>query len=424
MSIGLNVSRLTILIILLLGVACDRASEPSETAAAEPIKIGILHSKTGTLAISEKAVIDATILAVEDVNEQGGVLGRPLKPIVVDGSSDEAIFAREATRLLDTEGVSVIFGCWTSASRKAVRPIIEARNGLLFYPVQYEGLEQSPNIVYLGSAPNQQILPAVDWAMEELDAKRFLLVGSDYVFPRAANAIITDHVEALGGEIVGEYYVGLGSRNVEHLIEAVQFTQPDVILNTINGDTNIAFFSGLRKGGVTPEDTPTISFSIGEPELRSMSSSEVAGDYAAWNYFQSIPGPDNLAFVRKFGQRYHPRRVLSDPMQSAWNAVHLWAQAAEKAGSINPSKVRAALGETQYNAPEGMVRIDGNTQHLWMRTRIGRITPARFFDIVWESEDAMRPMPYPESRDRKEWDAFLQDLYTSWGNRWSNPEAK
>ncbi len=415
------------LLIALLGVllmtSCDREGVSSQASTVDPIKVGILHSKTGPLAISEKAVIDATILAIEDVNDQGGVLGRPLEPIVVDGSSNENTFAREAADLLDHEGVSVIFGCWTSASRKAVRPVIESRDGLLFYPVQYEGLEQSPNIIYLGSAPNQQILPAVDWAMDELGAKRFLMVGSDYVFPRAANAIITDHIKARGGEAIGEYYITLGSRDTTEMIAAIKANPPDVILNTINGDANISFFKGLREAGIQASDVPTISFSIGEPELRSMSSSLVAGDYAAWNYFQSIPGQDNLGFVRKFGQRYHPRRVLSDPMQSAWNAVHLWAKAAEVAGSIEPAMVRRSLSSIEYQAPEGLVRIDPDTQHLWMKTRIGQITPARFFDIVWESNDSMRPVPYPSSRSREDWDRFLQDLYAGWGERWSRPET-
>ena len=423
MSLVRHPLRLIVLMSLLLGAACERSEDVSQSVVLDPIKVGILHSKTGPLALSEKSVIDATILAIEDINEQGGVLGRPLKPIIVDGSSDEAVFARGAKKLLDIDGVSVIFGCWSSASRKAVRPVIESYDGLLFYPVQYEGLEQSPNIIYLGSAPNQQIIPAVDWAMDELGARRFLLVGSDYVFPRAANAIINDHITSRGGEIVGELYTSLGSREVDHLAQAAVDTQPDVILNTINGDTNISFFQELREAGIQPNNIPTISFSIGEPELRSMPSSLVTGDYAAWNYFQSIPGEDNLGFVRKFGQRYHPRRVLSDPMQSAWNAVHLWAMAAEKAGSIKASKVRPALKGIEYTAPEGPVRIDPDTQHLWMKTRIGQITPARFFDIVWESDEATRPIPYPSTRTPEEWDAFLEDLHSGWGGRWSKPES-
>ena len=423
MSAALKWSRLVILL-LLAGSACDRAETPVEEATVEPIKVGILHSQTGTLAISETAVIDATILAIEDVNEQGGLLGRMLKPIVVDGSSDESVFAREAARLLDEEQVAVIFGCWTSASRKAVRPIIEARDGLLFYPVQFEGLEQSPNIFYLGSSPNQQILPAVDWAMDELGARRFLLVGSDYVFPRAANAIITDYVQERGGEVVGEEYVGLGSTHVENLVQAAVETNPDVILNTINGDTNITFFRTLRESGIRSEEIPTISFSIGEPELRGMPASLVTGDYAAWNYFQSIAGKVNLSFVRRFGDRYHRRRVLSDPMQSAWNGVHLWAESVRRCGSINPSRIRAVLPEIQYEAPEGEIRVDGDTHYTWMRTRIGQITPSRFFNIVWESDSPVKPEPYPSSRSKEQWDSFLQDLYTRWGGRWSNPDAR
>lgn len=413
---------LTAFLVILQG--CDRESSSQTQADIKPIMIGILHSQTGPMAISEKSVIDATILAIEDVNEGGGVLGRPLKPIIIDGSSDEDTFAKGAARLLDEEKVAAIFGCWTSASRKAVRPVIESRNGLLFYPVQFEGLEQSPNIFYLGSTPNQQIIPAVDWAMSNLDAKRFFLVGSDYVFPRAANAIIRDHMEAMDAEIVGEEYISLGSRDTASLIAAVKESQPDVILSTINGDANVTFFRGLREAGIDSGEIPTISFSIGESELRGLSSQHVMGDYAAWNYFQSIPGTDNLGFVRKFGQRYHPRRVLSDPMQSAWNAVHLWANACNTIGSVQPARVRKALADSRLDAPEGRIQIDPENQHTWMRTRIGQITPARFFDIVWESDSLIPPKPFPDSRSREEWDGFLETMQRNWNGQWSNPEAR
>ena len=243
-------SRILLLLLIKLVVvltACSEESDSQTEMKIKPIKVGILHSSTGPMAISEKSVIDATVLAIENVNENGGVLGRPLKPVIIDGSSNEEVFAKGAARMLDEEQVSVIFGCWTSASRKAVRPIVESRNGLLFYPVQYEGLEQSPNIVYLGSTPNQQIIPAVDWAMANLNATSFFLAGSDYVFPRSANAIIRDHVEQAGGEIVGEHYTGLGSRDTTSLVEAVGRAQPDVILSTINGDANVTFFRGTQE---------------------------------------------------------------------------------------------------------------------------------------------------------------------------------
>jgi len=210
-----------------------------------PIKVGVLHSLSGTLAISETSVVDATLLAIEEINDKGGILGRPVEPIVVDGASDWQKFAREAERLITEEKVSVIFGCWTSACRKTIKPVIERNHHLLFYPVQYEGLEASPNIIYTGAAPNQQIIPAVKWASDNLGT-RFFLVASDYVFPRSANAIIKDQVSILGGEILGEEYIVLGSSDVEKAIEGIVKTQPDVILNTINGDTNVAFFRELK----------------------------------------------------------------------------------------------------------------------------------------------------------------------------------
>ena len=408
---------------MLLLNSCDAEKPSGDSIEPRPIKVGILHSSTGPMAISEKSVIDSTMLAIEDVNSNGGVLDRPLEPVLIDGSSNEQIFAQAASNLLDQEEVAVIFGCWTSASRKAVLPVLESRNGLLFYPVQYEGLEQSPNVIYTGSTPNQQIIPAVDWAISELGAERFFLVGSDYVFPRSANAIIRDHIAQAGGEVVGEEYINLGSRDVDDLVTAIDQAGPDVILNTINGDSNIMFFRGLRQAGIDSDEIPTISFSIGEAELRSISSHLVVGDYAAWNYFQSLPGTENLAFVRKFGQRFHPRRVLSDPMQSAWNAVHIWANAANRIGSIQPDKVKQAIAGSQFEAPEGSIQLDGENQHTWMRTRIGQITPSRFFDIVWESDDLIQPKPFPESRTRAEWEEFLESLHRGWGGQWSNPEV-
>src|SRR5262249_17250382 len=251
------------------------------SGAREPIRIGVLHSLTGTMAFSERPVIEATLLAIEDLNAQGGLLGRRLEAITADGQSEPATFASEAERLITQDKVAALFGCWTSASRKYIRPVVERHNQLLFYPVQYEGLELSPNIVYAGASPNQQIIPAVKWLFDNL-GKRFFLVGSDYVFPRTANAIIKDQVGALQGEIVGEEYILLGSRDVEGVVEKIARVRPSVILNTINGDSNVAFFQALRKRGIRAEDTPVMSFSIAEGEVGAIGGDVLAGDYAAW----------------------------------------------------------------------------------------------------------------------------------------------
>jgi len=398
-------------------VSCEGGNS---IAGKDPIKVGVLHSLTGTMAISEVAVKDATLLAIEEINAAGGVLGRPIEPIVVDGKSDWGVFAAEAERLITAEKVSVVFGCWTSASRKTVKPVFEKHDHLLFYPVQYEGLEQSPNIVYTGAAPNQQIIPAVSWAFENIGTK-FFLVGSDYVFPRTANAIIRDVVVARGGEVVGEEYVLLGDSTVQPAVDAIIASKPDVILNTINGDSNVAFYKALRQAGVTPAETPTISFSIAEPELKSLDVAAMVGDYAAWNYFMSMEGAANKAFIKKYQDRFGAGSLTSDPMEAAYFGVHLWAQAVESAKSANPLSVRAAIGDQTYDAPEGLVYIDAETQHTWKAARIGRIRGDAQFDIVWETDKPVRPVPFPQTRTREDWAAFLDGLQAGWGGQWANP---
>ena len=385
----------------------------------DPIRVGVLHSLTGTMAISERAVVNATLLAIDEVNQSGGVLGRRIEAVVRDGASDAPAFAREAERLILNDRVAATFGCWTSASRKQVKPIVERHRHLLFYPVQYEGLEQSPYIVYTGAAPNQQIIPAVRWAAANL-GRRFYLVGSDYVFPRTANAIIRDVVGILGGAVVGEDYLLLGSRETRPIVERIQRARPDVILNTINGDSNIAFFEDLRRAGITPDNVPTMSFSIAETELSSMNLAHVAGDYAAWNYFQSIERDENRVFLKRLRDAYGTSRVAADPMEAAYVAVHLWALAVTDARSTDTEAVRRALGDQSYPAPQGVVYVDPETQHTWKMVRIGRIRPDGQFDIVWESGKPVRPVPYPPYRSRADWDAFLDSLYNGWRG-WANP---
>jgi urea transport system substrate-binding protein len=373
------------------------------------------------MAVSEKPVIDATLLAIDEINRDGGLLGSPVEAVVEDGQSDPAVFALKSDRLITHDKVAAVFGCWTSASRKAVRPVFEKHDHLLLYPVQYEGLEQSPNIFYLGTAPNQQLIPAAVWCCTFLKKKRLFLVGSDYVFPRAANAIIRDEATSLGAEIVGEEYLLLGSTDVQAVVRKISASKADVILNTINGDTNVAFFRALRAAGITPARIPTVSFSISEEELSSFSPREVAGDYAAWNYFQSIDRPQNQAFVRRFQGRFGPTRVVSDPMEAAYVGVHLWAQAVRQAKSVDPKAVRPALKGQTYDGPAGPVRIDPETQHTDKFIRIGQVTAEGRFAVVYSSEQAIPPAPYPRSRPKAEWDTLLNDLHLRWGGQWANP---
>jgi len=385
-----------------------------------PIRIGVLHSLSGTMAISEKPLVDAVTMAVEQINEKGGLLGRRVQTVVVDGRSSPSVFAQEAERLIVREKVVTVFGCWTSASRRTVRPVFEKYNHLLFYPVQYEGLEESPNIIYTGAAANQQIIPAVKWALGNLGSGAFL-VGSDYVFPRTANAIIRDYVKKWRGRIVGEEYLPLGSHDVTRAVQAISASRPDFILNTINGDTNVAFFRALRAAGITPQQVPTISFSVAEAELQTLDARLLAGDYAAWNYFQSIESGINADFVRRFRQRFGSARVTDDPIEASYFGVHLWANAVEIAGSARVSSIRRAVVDQSLRAPEGMVYVDAENRHTWKTVRIGRIRADGQFDIVWSSDKPIRPIPYPETRTHAQWESFLQNLFNGWGHRWQAP---
>ncbi|WP_437229608.1 transporter substrate-binding protein [Planctomicrobium sp. SH661] len=385
---------------------------------SNPIPVGILHSLSGTMANSETAVVDATLFALEEIEKAGGLLGRSIKPIVIDCRSDPNRFATEAEKLITEKQVCTIFGGWTSSSRKMMKPVFEKYDHLLVYPLQYEGLETSPNIVYMGSAPNQQILPAVDWARKTLGKQRFFLIGSDYVFPRAAHAIIRDELAQGGGEVVGETFLKLGTPDVQDAIDAIKASQPDMILNCINGDTNVAFFTDLRTAGITPEVIPTMSFSVGEQELRGFDLSSMQGDYAAWTYFQSLKTPENRQFSELFLERY-PQRVLSDPMESAYTGVKLWAQAVAEAEDLKPKTIRRAMLSQRMLAPSGEVRIESETQHCFKTPRIGQVSEDGQFQIVWEAPEPIAPQPFPKTRTAEEWKAFLHDLYSGWGDRWT-----
>lgn len=385
-----------------------------------PIRIGVLHSTTGTMASSEINVLRATLLAVEEINAAGGLLGRRVETVVVDGESDPDVFAREAHRLIEAESVNALFGCWTSACRKTVLPVVVAHEHLLFYPLQYEGLESSSNVVYLGSLPNQQIVPAIKWALRS-GRERVFLVGSDYVFPRVANAIIKDYVTRWQGEVVGEAYIPLGSQAVAEAVAKIATSRPDIILNTINGDTNVAFFKALRVAGIQSTDIPTMSFSISEPELATIGGSDMVGDFATWAYFQSVDGAKNQAFVEAYRKRYGSKQAIGDPMETAYVGVHIWAQAVRDAGVVNVAAVREHVGNQSFPGPGGMVYIDEENHHAWKRVRIGRIKEGGRFEIVWTSDGPVRPYPFPDTREQLEWDSYLRELYEGWGARWANP---
>lgn len=411
---------ITLMAIILIAFVYYFFYTSHSTQLKQPIKVGVLFASTGTMSISEIPVKNATLLAIEEINNKGGILGQPIEPILIDSRSDLAYSAKMAEKLIKEDKVSVVFGCWTSSCRKTLKPIFETNNHLLIYPVQYEGLEQSPNIVYTGAAPNQQIIPAIKWAFDNV-GKRFFLVGSDYIFPRIANAIIKDQVKILGGEIVGEDYLLLGSTDVTPIIERIVASKPSIIINTINGDSNIAFFKELRQFGITPQKIPTLSFSIAENELQHMNVEQMWGDYAAWNYFESIPSETNKTFVHDFKKKFGQNQVTDDPIEAAYFSVYLWAQAVKDAESADVNIVRDKIKKQSMNAPEGTVYIDPENQHTWKMVRIGKIKKDGQFEIIWQSAKPIQPIPYPTYRSKSEWDRFAQEIYKSWGNRWENP---
>ena len=385
-----------------------------------PIRLGILHSQTGAMAISEKSMIDAELLAIDEVNARGGILGRRIEPVIADGKSDWPTYAAQAERLIRDEQVVAIVGCWTSASRKTVKPIIEKYDHLLIYPMAYEGLEQSPNIIYTGAAPNQQIIPAVMWSLEHL-GKRFFLVGSDYIWPHSVNAIVADQLKAVGAEKVGEEYIFFGSSLVDTAVQKIRAAKPDVIFSAVVGDSNIAFYRALKEAGIQADKTPVISVSVGEDELRVLPVADMVGHYAAWDYFQSLGRKENVEFVARFKKKYGQDRVTSDVIETAYFSVLLWAQAAIECGKVDVADVRKAMLGQTLNAPEGVVSIDPETQHTWRSFSLGKIRSDRQIDVVWSSQKAIRPAPYPFSRSHAEWDDFLQNLFDSWNGTWANP---
>lgn len=408
-------------VLLVAGAAAIYAGRLSHRST-QPIRLGILHSRTGAMAISENSMIDAELLAIEEVNARGGILGRRVEAVVADGRSDWPTYAVQAERLIRDEKVDVIIGCWTSASRKMVRPVVEKYDHLLIYPMAYEGLEISPNIIYTGAAPNQQITPAVKWSIDNL-GRRFFLVGSDYVWPHSVNAIVSDQLKAMGVEKVGEEYIFFGSSDVKNVIDQIKAAKPDVIFSAVVGDSNIAFYKGLKAAGITAQKTPVVSVSIAEDELRVLPVDDMIGHYSAWNYFQSIDRKENREFVARFKARYGANRVTSDVIEAAYFSVQLWAQAARESGKVGVADIRKSLLGQTLNAPEGVVSIDPETRHTWRSFSIGRIRHDRQVEVVWTSVKPIRPVPYPLSRSRSEWDAFLLELFKKWNGTWANPVA-
>ncbi|MET8155044.1 urea ABC transporter substrate-binding protein [Sphaerisporangium sp. NPDC005289] len=363
------------------------------SGGSDTIKVGLLHSLSGTMAISEVTVRDSELLAVEEINKAGGVLGKQLVPVVEDGASDWPTFAEKATKLIAQDKVATVFGGWTSASRKAMLPVFEKRKALLWYPVQYEGLESSPYIFYTGATTNQQIVPGLDY-LKEKGKKKIFLVGSDYVFPRTANKIIKAYAAANGMQILGEEYTPLGHTEYSTLVNKVVQAKPDAVFNTLNGDSNVAFFKQLKSAGVGADAMPVMSVSVAEEEVKGIGVDNIAGHLVAWNYYQTTDNPANAKFVAAFKAKYGADRVTSDPMEAGYNSVYLWAEAVKKAGTTEVEAVKKAAGGITLDRPEGAVTIDGENQHMYKTARIGVVEPDGQIKEVWNSGKPIKPDPY------------------------------
>ncbi|AWG20575.1 urea ABC transporter substrate-binding protein [Flavobacterium faecale] len=384
---------------LVLITSCKKKDDSAATTDA--VKVGVLHSLSGTMAISETDCKNATLLAIEEINAAGGVLGKQIEPITEDGASDWPNFTEKATKLIDQDEVKAVFGCWTSSSRKAVLPVFESKNNLLFYPVQYEGMEASKNVIYTGAAPNQQILPAVDYLIKE-GKKKFFLVGSDYVFPRTANKIIKAKLELAGYQIVGEEYAPLGHTDFTSIVQKIKSSGADAVLNTINGDSNIGFFKQMKSNGLVAPAVTCMSFSIAEVELKGIGLDIMEGQLTAWNYFMSMPGAANEKFIKAYQAKYGADKVTDDPIEAAYFGVYLWKAAVEKANSFEPADVQKAIGGISFDAPEGKVSIDPITNHTVKNFMIGKANSKGQFDIVYQSEGMIKADPFPSiATDKK-----------------------
>ncbi|MDA5497094.1 urea ABC transporter substrate-binding protein [Yersinia aleksiciae] len=379
------------------------------TLAADTIKVGILHSLSGTMAISETPLKDMALMSIDDINAHGGVLGKQLEPVIVDPASNWPLFAEKARQLLTQDKVAVVFGAWTSVSRKSVLPVFEELNGLLFYPVQYEGEEMSPNVFYTGAAPNQQAIPAVEYLLSEDGgaAKRFILLGTDYVYPRTTNKILRSflHTKGIQDKDIEEIYTPFGYSDYQTIVGNIKKFSADgktAVISTINGDSNVPFYKELANQGIKATDVPVIAFSVGEEELRGIDTKPLVGNLAAWNYFQSVDNPTNKKFVEQWKAYAKAHKlpnadtaVTNDPMEATWVGMHMWAQAAEKAKSTDVDKVRAAMAGQTYPAPSGYtLTMDKTNHHLHKPVMIGEIEANGQFNVVWQTDAPIRAQPW------------------------------
>ncbi len=397
------------------------AAPDSAAAPGAPWLVGVVHSMSGTLSIHERPVLQATELAVEEINAKGGVLGRPIKLLEEDGASDPDVFAQKARRLIEKDKVAVLFGCWTSSARKRVEEVCREQDRLLFYPVSSEGLEVSPNVVYLGGLPNQTLIPMVRWAYADRKKRRFFLIGSDGIFSHAIHEILKPEIMGLGAEVVGERYAGFAETDFAAAVAEMKRSKADLVLNTMDGQSNISLARAMRTAGLRPPAVTTVWNSISEPELSQFRAGEMVGDCSVGCYFESLPRPENRMFVQRFRRRFGARERVNDPMETAYFGVYLWKKAVERASTTATGALRPALLGLSVEAPEGAVRLDEARLMAWRTALVGEIVEGeRFtgFEIVYSSPGPLPPRPFPEGRSEAQWRAFLDGLYKKWGGHW------
>ena len=400
-------------------LAMAGASGRALAQAGSTIKVGILHSLSGTMAISETVLKDTVLMAIDEINAKGGVLGKKLEPVIVDPASNWPLFAEKTKQLLGQDKVAVIFGCWTSVSRKSVLPVVEEMNGLLFYPVQYEGEELSKNVFYTGAAPNQQAIPAVDYLMskEGGGAKRWVLLGTDYVYPRTTNKILRAYLKSKGikDTDIDEKYTPFGHSDYQTIVADIKKFSTGgktAVVSTINGDSNVPFYKELGNAGLKAKDVPVVAFSVGEEELRGVDTKPLVGHLAAWNYFQSIKSPANTEFIKKWSAYAKDKKLpgadkplTNDPMEATYIGINMWKQAVEKAKSVDTDKVIAAMAGQTFTAPSGIVsKMDEKNHHLHKSVFIGEIKADGQFNVVWKTPGPVKAKPwspYIEGNDKK-----------------------
>ncbi|RJF96483.1 urea ABC transporter substrate-binding protein [Noviherbaspirillum cavernae] len=377
------------------GAATTLGLWPMRAFSQETVKLGLLHSLTGTIAIAEASLVEAEKLAIDEINAAGGVMGRQITPVVEDGASDNPVFAEKAKKLLERDQVAAIIGCYTSASRKAVLPVLNRAKGLLYYPTYYEGQEQDKYVIYPSQEATQSVVAAIEWMAKE-KGKTFFLVGSDYIYPRTCNKIAKPTIARLGGKVLGEEYAPLGHTEFSSIINKIKAAKPDCIYSTVVGGSNVAFYKQLKAAGLDGTKQVLLSTVVSENEIEGIGKDNAVGYYACMGYFQSIKNPVNEKFVKAFKAKYGQDKVIGDPMQVAYNSVYLWKLAVEKAKSFDPEKVIAASSGLEFDAAEGKIRVHATNHHVWKKVRVGRARADGQFDIVWESPNLIEPNPFPK----------------------------